>query len=75
MNIPLYKPCPVPHRSISSRRWTTPCALRLALHELGTLHRPCILHWNMNHFVAPKSVSRGKITIHDPACATYRLPK
>ncbi|MGU7785157.1 peptidase domain-containing ABC transporter [Burkholderia sp. PU8-34] len=49
-------------------------ALRLELDELGKLRRPCILHWDMNHFVVLKSVSRGKITIHDPARGVRDVP-
>ncbi|AFQ46490.1 peptidase domain-containing ABC transporter [Burkholderia cepacia] len=49
-------------------------ALRLELDELGQLRRPCILHWDMNHFVVLKSVSRGKITIHDPARGIRDVP-
>ncbi|HEF5869481.1 TPA: peptidase domain-containing ABC transporter [Burkholderia cenocepacia] len=49
-------------------------ALRLDLDELGKLRRPCILHWDMNHFVVLKSVSRGRITIHDPARGIRDVP-
>ena len=49
-------------------------ALRLDLAELGQLRRPCILHWEMNHFVVLKSVSRNKITIHDPARGIRDVP-
>ncbi|WP_394152001.1 peptidase domain-containing ABC transporter [Vibrio maritimus] len=42
-------------------------AVRLDLHELEQLATPCILHWNLNHFVVLKKVSRKKIEIHDPA--------
>ncbi|WP_334043058.1 peptidase domain-containing ABC transporter [Burkholderia ambifaria] len=52
---------------MASRLGLASRALRLDLDELGKLRRPCILHWDMNHFVVLKSVSRGKITIHDPA--------
>ncbi|WP_334079109.1 peptidase domain-containing ABC transporter [Microbulbifer sp. M83] len=42
-------------------------ALRLELEQLGELQLPCVLHWDMNHFVVLKSVQRSKVTIHDPA--------
>ncbi len=42
-------------------------ALRLEIEELHKLRLPCILHWDMNHFVVLKSVSKKKIVIHDPA--------
>nr|WP_309473924.1 cysteine peptidase family C39 domain-containing protein [Pseudoalteromonas sp. 0303] len=41
--------------------------LRLDLEDLGALQTPCILHWDLNHFVVLKSVSKNRITIHDPA--------
>ena len=43
--------------------------LRLELEELGQLQLPCILHWDLNHFVVLKNVGRGSITILDPAVA------
>ncbi len=47
--------------------------LRLDLDEVGMLRTPCILHWDMNHFVVLKSVGRGGVTIHDPAEGVRRL--
>jgi len=47
--------------------------LRLDLHELPMLRVPCVLHWDMNHFVILKSVSRGGAVIHDPAMSVRRL--
>lgn len=41
--------------------------LRLELEELSQLKTPCVLHWNLNHFVVLISVKGNKITIHDPA--------
>ncbi|MDD2988534.1 MAG: peptidase domain-containing ABC transporter [Zoogloea sp.] len=41
--------------------------LRLDLEDLGQLRTPCILHWNLNHFVVLKKVTRRGILIHDPA--------
>ncbi|GBR06100.1 peptidase domain-containing ABC transporter [Asaia siamensis] len=42
-------------------------AVRLDLDELSSLRLPCILHWNLNHFVVLTKVSGTKATIHDPA--------
>ena len=42
-------------------------ALRLELDELDQLSTPCILHWEMNHFVVLKMVTRNKVILHDPA--------
>ncbi len=41
--------------------------LRLELEELSQLKTPCILHWDLNHFVVLKSVKGNKVEIHDPA--------
>jgi ATP-binding cassette subfamily B protein RaxB len=45
----------------------TPRALRVELDSLDQLRMPCILHWEMNHFVVLKEVTGGKFVIHDPA--------
>jgi ATP-binding cassette subfamily B protein RaxB len=47
--------------------------VRLELDELGLLRTPCILHWDLNHFVVLKAVRRGQVTIHDPAEGVRRL--
>ncbi|MFZ6734937.1 peptidase domain-containing ABC transporter [Undibacterium sp. Ji42W] len=52
--------------------------LRLELDELDQLALPCILHWNLNHFVVLKTVSkdwRGKVTLVllDPAVGERRV--
>ena len=48
--------------------------LRLELNELAQLQLPCILHWDLNHFVVLKKVGRGRVTILDPAVGERRLP-
>jgi ATP-binding cassette subfamily B protein RaxB len=47
--------------------------LRLELEELHDLKLPCILHWNLNHFVVLKSVGAKGAVIHDPAVGVRRL--
>ncbi len=47
--------------------------LRLELEELSQLKTPCILHWDLNHFVVLKSVKGKKVTIHDPAIGIRTL--
>lgn len=42
-------------------------ALRLEPDELSQLKLPCILHWNMTHFVVLVKVKRHKVQILDPA--------
>jgi ATP-binding cassette, subfamily B, bacterial CvaB/MchF/RaxB len=41
--------------------------VRLDLQEMQELKTPCILHWNLNHFVVLKKATRTGIEIHDPA--------
>lgn len=41
--------------------------LRLDLDEMSKLRLPCILHWNMNHFVVLEKVQRGRLYLLDPA--------
>ncbi len=42
-------------------------AVKLDLDDLANLKRPCILHWNFNHFVVLRDVKARSIIIHDPA--------
>jgi len=48
--------------------------LKLDTAQLVDLKLPCILHWDMNHFVVLKSVSSSAVVIHDPAVGERRLP-
>jgi ATP-binding cassette, subfamily B, bacterial CvaB/MchF/RaxB len=48
--------------------------VRLDLEELSLLKPPCILHWDLNHFVVLKSVGRHGTVIHDPGVGVRRLP-
>lgn len=41
--------------------------LRLELGELNKLRMPCILHWNLNHFVVLEKIRGAKVFIIDPA--------
>ncbi|MEO7007934.1 MAG: peptidase domain-containing ABC transporter, partial [Caldimonas sp.] len=34
---------------------------------------PCILHWDLNHFVVLKEIRRGRAVVHDPARGVRRL--
>lgn len=42
-------------------------ALKAELNALTRLKLPCILHWDMNHFVVLKKANSRRIVIHDPA--------
>ncbi len=42
-------------------------ALRLEPREMDQLAAPCVLHWDLNHFVVLAKTGRRGIVIHDPA--------
>ncbi|PJK10354.1 ABC transporter [Lysobacteraceae bacterium NML08-0793] len=42
-------------------------ALRLDMDDLDKLALPCVLHWDLNHFVVLQKVSGRKLVILDPA--------
>jgi ATP-binding cassette subfamily B protein RaxB len=50
-----------------------PRPLRLELDELPRLRTPCILHWDLNHFVVLVSADARGAVIHDPASGVKRL--
>lgn len=57
----------------------TPRPLRLDLEELNQLKMPCILHWDMNHFVVLEQVKSGFggrciAKILDPAIGVRKMP-
>jgi ATP-binding cassette subfamily B protein RaxB len=41
--------------------------VRLEMHELEQLHLPCILHWDLNHFVVLQKIKGETLTLLDPA--------
>lgn len=47
--------------------------LKLDMEHLPDLKLPCVLHWDLNHFVVLKSVSTTHAVIHDPAVGERRL--
>ncbi|WBX93774.1 peptidase domain-containing ABC transporter [Pseudoxanthomonas mexicana] len=47
--------------------------LRLDMEDLGKLKLPCILHWDLNHFVVLAKVGKSKVTILDPAMGERKL--
>ena len=50
-----------------------PRAVRAEPEQLALLATPCVLHWDLNHFVVLVSVQRGVATIHDPAQGVRRM--
>lgn len=47
--------------------------VKLDLDELHHLQLPCILHWDMDHFVVLRSLYRGGAVLHDPAIGVLRV--
>lgn len=41
--------------------------LRLDMEHLAELKLPCILHWDMNHFVVLNRITRNQLEVYDPA--------
>lgn len=48
-------------------------ALRVELSELDQLALPCILHWDLDHFVVLTGASKLQITVLDPASGAQKL--
>jgi ATP-binding cassette subfamily B protein RaxB len=49
--------------------------LRLDLDELSELKTPCVLHWDLNHFVVLKRATARSAVIHDPARGVLKLTR
>jgi len=47
-------------------------AIKLELTGLKDLKVPCILHWNLDHFVVLKKVQGNNVIIHDPAIGVIK---
>lgn len=47
--------------------------LRLEINELCQLNKPCILHWDLNHFVVLKRITAHHVFIHDPSHGECKL--
>lgn len=48
--------------------------LKLDLQHLPELRYPCVLHWDMNHFVVAKALARNGLVIVDPAVGERCVP-
>jgi ATP-binding cassette, subfamily B, bacterial CvaB/MchF/RaxB len=58
---------------IAAQLQLTPRALRAELSHLSQLQLPCVLHWELNHFVVLTEVTSKGAVIHDPARGVRRL--
>jgi ATP-binding cassette subfamily B protein RaxB len=50
-----------------------PRALRAEPDQLVQLALPCVLHWDLNHFVVLTAVRGSTVTLHDPARGVRRM--
>ncbi|MDP9651470.1 peptidase domain-containing ABC transporter [Paraburkholderia caledonica] len=41
-------------------------AIRVDIGDLADISLPCILHWDFNHFVVLRTVSKHGVVVHDP---------
>jgi ATP-binding cassette subfamily B protein RaxB len=48
-------------------------ALRLEPDELSQLRLPCILHWDLRHFVVLTHIQGGRAIIHDPSVGKRQI--
>lgn len=59
--------------NISHRLGFNPRPLRVEVEYFKRLQVPCILHWDMSHFVVLKQVTSRRVILHDPARGLVRL--
>lgn len=60
--------------SLADKIGLTPRAVKLPLEQLNNLHVPCILHWDMSHYVVLERVKGGKALIHNPDGRSTWMP-
>lgn len=48
-------------------------ALRLEPDQLSELALPCVLHWDLSHYVVLRSITKKRATIHDPIFGAREL--
>lgn len=58
---------------ISGRYGLISRPLRLELDEFSELKLPCVLHWELNHFVVLAKVNGNTLTIKDPATGLRKI--
>ena len=63
---------------LADRIGLTPRAVKLPLEQLGNLHVPAVLHWDMNHYVVLERVKGGangfRALIHNPDGRSTWMP-
>ncbi len=62
-------------RQLSSQLAMSSRVLSVELDQLNLVKKPCILHWDFNHFVVLAGVRKNKYIIHDPAAGRREVTK
>jgi ATP-binding cassette subfamily B protein RaxB len=60
-------------KNISEHMGFSAKVLRIDTNQFATLQLPCVIHWEMNHFMVLHKVSSNYIWVHDPARGSRRL--
>ncbi|MBX9400439.1 peptidase domain-containing ABC transporter [Lysobacter sp. BMK333-48F3] len=47
--------------------------LRAEIEHLAGVRLPCILHWDLNHFVVLKAIAGERVELHDPAIGAVTM--
>ena len=58
---------------MAGRMQLAPRPLRAEMEHLPQLALPCVLHWDLNHFVVLTEVRGDWVTLHDPARGVRRM--
>ncbi|WP_246586827.1 peptidase domain-containing ABC transporter [Stakelama flava] len=59
---------------MADRIGLTARAVKAPLEQIGGLHLPAILHWDLNHYVVVERVRHGRALIHNPDGRSGWLP-
>jgi ATP-binding cassette subfamily B protein RaxB len=59
---------------LADRIGLIPRAVKLSLEQIGNLHVPAVLHWDMNHYVVLERVKGEKALIHNPDGRSTWMP-
>lgn len=60
---------------IASQMNVAPRALSIEMDQVQHLSLPCVLHWDMNHFIVLESIHKNHYIIHDPAKGVRKISK
>ncbi|WP_395686320.1 peptidase domain-containing ABC transporter [Caenimonas koreensis] len=59
--------------AMASRMGFSSRPLKVPMSKLAELVMPCVLHWDMKHFVVLKSVRGDTLVVHDPAAGRRKI--